>query len=211
MEKQPLILIGGGGHCKSVIDVVSLCGRYEIVGVLDVASQVGQQVLGHTIVGTDEDIPAFCAKGAHFLITLGQIKSSKVRESIAGKIEAAGGQLATVVSPLARVSPWASIGAGTVVMHHAIANAECVIGRHCIINNGALVEHEANVGDFCHVSTRAVLNGNVQVGRGAFIGSASVVIQGASVGDHATVGAGSVVVKSVPNHTIVIGNPARQI
>lgn len=37
---RPLILIGGGGHCKSVIDVAESAG-YTILGILDMPEMLG--------------------------------------------------------------------------------------------------------------------------------------------------------------------------
>lgn len=209
--KTPLILIGGGGHCKSVIDVIESTEQYEIVGILDKPELVGQDILGYKVIGSDDDIAKFHEKGASFLITVGQIKSCTVRIKIATKIAHLGGSLATVVSPFARVSPWASLGKGVVVMHHALVNASAVVKDHCIINNGALVEHDAYVDEFCHVSTHAVLNGNVSLGKGCFIGSNSVIAHGVKLMSNAVVGAGSVVIRNVDQNIIVIGNPAREI
>jgi UDP-2-acetamido-3-amino-2,3-dideoxy-glucuronate N-acetyltransferase len=45
---------------------------------------------------------------------------------------------------------------------------------------------------------------------GASVGAGSVVLPGVTIGCFAMVGAGSVVTRSVPDHAIVFGNPARQ-
>jgi FlaA1/EpsC-like NDP-sugar epimerase len=45
MSKEKIILVGGGGHCRSVIDVIETENRYEIVGILDKPELVGQTFL----------------------------------------------------------------------------------------------------------------------------------------------------------------------
>lgn len=42
---KPIILIGGGGHCKSVIEAAESSGR-AIAGILDMAENVGHEILG---------------------------------------------------------------------------------------------------------------------------------------------------------------------
>ena len=101
MDKKPLILVGGGGHCKSVIDVAESAG-YTILGILDKPEEVGKKVLNYKIIGTDDDIPQYVDK-AEFVITVGQIKSSAIRKKIAERIEAAGGKLATIIASDATV------------------------------------------------------------------------------------------------------------
>lgn len=193
MNQKSLILIGGGGHCKSVIDVAESVG-YTILGILDKPELVGNKVLDYEIIGTDDDIPQYVDK-AEFLITVGQIKSPAIRQKLALLVMRAGGKFATIIAKDAYVSKYATIGAGTVVMHKAVLNADACIGEHCIINTMANIEHEVQIGGFCHVSTGVMINGNCVIGDEVFIGSGSVLYNGISVIDNAIIPAGSVVRK----------------
>lgn len=206
MEKKNLILVGGGGHCKSVIDVAESAG-YNILGILDMPEEVGKSVLGYKVVGTDDDIPQFVDK-AEFIITVGFIKNPAIRIRISEKIKNAGGRLATIVASTARVSKYAEVGEGTVVMHQAFVNAGAKIGRNCIINTFSNIEHDAQVGDQCHISTGTMVNGDCKIGERVFVGSQSVLANGISIGDDIIVGAGSLVRKSMSVKGIYSGNPA---
>lgn len=193
MNEKQLILLGGGGHCKSVIDVAESAG-YTILGILDKPELVGTRILDYEIIGTDDDILQYVDK-AEFLITVGQIKSPATRQKLAALVEQAGGRFATVIANDAYVSKYAKIGTGTVVMHKAVLNADACIGEHCIINTMANIEHEVQIGGFCHVSTGVMVNGNCVIGDEVFIGSGSVLYNGISVIDNAIIPAGSVVRK----------------
>lgn len=211
MSKQPIILVGGGGHCISCIDVIEETDLYEIVGILDQPEKKGSNVLGYTVIGTDDDIPSFIAKCPNFLITVGQIKSSRIRQNIFEKIKNAGGQLPVIISPTAHVSRYATLAEGTIVMHQAFVNAGASIGKACILNSKALIEHEATVGDFCHISTASCINGQVTIGASCFIGSNTVVGNNLAIVDNSIVAAGSQVLKSLEKSGIYIGNPLRKI
>lgn len=211
MTKPTLILVGGGGHCRSVIDVIEAEGKWSIGGVLDREELVGQVVLGHRIIGTDAMIPELADLGHHFLITAGQVKDPGLRMRLHGLVEKAGGSLATVVSPLARSATGAVLGVGTVVCHFAVVNSDAQVGMNCIVNTGALVEHDARVGDHCHIATGAIVNGGCVVGARSFIGSRAVLVQAARVGENCVVGAGAVVLKDVGNAATVVGQPAREL
>lgn len=206
MNQKNLILIGGGGHCKSVIDVAESAG-YNILGILDMPEDIGKSVLDYKIIGTDDDIPQFADK-AEFIITVGFIKNPDIRMRIFDKVREAGGKLATVISSTAHVSRYASIGEGTVVMHQAVVNAGAKIGENCIINTFCNIEHDAVIGDQCHISTGAMVNGDCKVGKLCFIGSQSVLANGISICDDVIVGAGSLVRKNILKPGIYSGNPA---
>lgn len=193
MKQKPLILLGGGGHCKSVIDVAESAG-YTILGILDKTELVGTKVLDYEIIGTDDDIPQYVDK-AEFLIAVGQIKSPAIRKKLALLVMRAGGKFATIIANDAYVSKYATIGAGTVVMHKAVVNADACIGEHCIINTMANIEHEVQIDGFCHVSTGVMVNGNCVIGDEVFIGSGSVLYNGISVIDSTIIPAGSIVRK----------------
>lgn len=192
---KDLILVGGGGHCKSVMDVAESAG-FHILGVLDRPEFVGKDVLDYSVIGTDDDIPKYVSK-AEFVVTVGFIKNPDIRIRLFNQIKSVGGTLATIVASTAYVSKYAQLGEGSVVMHKAFVNADCKIGSNTIINTLANVEHDCVVGDNVHISTGVMLNGGCSVGNNVFIGSRSVVANCVSVCDNVIVGAGSLVRKTI--------------
>lgn len=188
-----LILIGGGGHCKSCIDVIESTKSFDIVGVLDTKEKIGQKVLNYEIIGGDEDIERYVNEGYSFLITIGQIKTADLRVKIFENIKALNAKIATIVSPLAYVSKHAEISEGTIVLHHAIINAGAKVGKNCIINTKSLIEHDAVVKDHCHISTGAIVNGESVINEKSFIGSNSTVVQCISVSAGSFINAGKLV------------------
>ena len=205
--KRPLILIGGGGHCKSVIEVAESAG-YEIKGILDMPDEVGKEVLsGHKVIGTDDEIPQYVEE-CDFVITVGFIKNPAIRIKLYNKVKAAGGRLATIIASTAHVSKYAELGEGTVIMHQAFVNAGAKIGDNCIINTFVNIEHDAEVGNQCHISTGTMVNGECKIGENCFIGSQSVCANCIEIASDIIVGAGSVVRKSIRVKGIYAGNPA---
>ena len=206
MMKKPLILVGGGGHCKSVLEAVESAG-YRVLGVLDMPENVGKEVLSTKVIGTDDDIPAYVDK-AEFVITVGFIKDPSIRIRLYNKIKEAGGKLATVIASTSYVSKYAEIGEGTVVLHQAFVNAGAKVGKNVILNTATNIEHDAVIGDHCHISTGTMVNGECIVGECCFIGSQSVLANCITVGDDIIVSAGSFVRKSIIEKGIYAGNPA---
>ena len=180
--KEKIILIGGGGHCKSCIDVIEQEGSFNIAGVVEQPAHIEvDNILGYPILGTDDDLSDLKKKYDYALITVGQIKSPKTRKHLYERLLELGFELPVIVSPLAYVSSHAQISQGTIVMHHALVNAGAKVGFNVIINTKALVEHDATVEDHSHIATGAIVNGGVTIGRGSFFGSAAVSKQYVSI------------------------------
>ena len=193
--KEKIILIGGGGHCKSCIDVIEQEGSFIIAGIVDLHEKKQQTVLGYPVIGTDADLAELIKTFPNVLITLGQIKSPARRIERFDDLIQMGTRFPVIQSPLAYVSPHAQVAEGTIVMHHALINAGAKIGRNCIINTKALVEHDAFIEDHCHISTGAVVNGGVTVGRGSFFGSGAISKEYTSIPANSFIKANSLIPK----------------
>lgn len=191
-NKPEIILVGGGGHCKAAIDVIEQENKYEIKGVLD-PKPADPEILGYPVLGGDDLIASLVHSNRYFLITVGQIKSSALRQKLAALLNKHNALQATVVSPLAYVSQHAKIGKGTIVMHKSMVNASGQVGEHCIINTMANIEHDAVIEDFCHVSTSATVNGSSTVQMGSFIGSHAVLSNNITVKAASVISAGEFV------------------
>tara|TARA_B100001057_G_scaffold497664_2_gene602411 strand:- start:225 stop:803 length:579 start_codon:yes stop_codon:yes gene_type:complete len=168
---KKIILIGGGGHCKSVIDVIEQEKKYKISGIVDRPEFLGTNILGYKVIGNDLDLESFSKQFKYALITVGQIKSAKLRIKLFKLTKKAGFILPSIISPNSYVSKHSKIGNGSIVMHHAIVNANTSIGDNCIVNSKALIEHDCSISNHCHISTNATINGGVKIGSECFIGS----------------------------------------
>jgi UDP-perosamine 4-acetyltransferase len=200
-----LLLVGGGGHAKVVIDVARACG-FEVAGFLDPdpdAPPIGEA----RRLGGDEAAPALLAQGlSHAFVALGD---NRLRRKIGERLKAQGFTLATLVHPSAIVSPSAEIGAGVVVMPQAVVNAAARIGDHVIVNTGAVVEHDCVLGAGAHVAPRSAMGGCCAIGEEAFFGLGASARPQSRVGARATVGVGAVVIGEVAEDAVVVGAPAR--
>ena len=190
---KDIVLIGGGGHCKAVIDVIEQEGLFNIVGIIDKPESLGKNVLGYPIIGNDSELNILVKRCKNTLITIGQIRSPLPRINLFDTVLKLGFTLPSIVSPRAYVSQHASIGMGSIIMHDAIVNAGAKIGDNCIINTKSIIEHGSNIGNHCHISTNAVINGDVVVGNGSFIGSGAISKEGIRIGDNYFAKAGSVI------------------
>lgn len=200
-----IVLVGGGGHCASCIDVIEQEGRFQVAGIIDLTNKVGETQLGYPIIGDDSDLPQLTETYSHFLITLGQIETPQRRIAIYEQLQQLGAQLPTVVSPRAYISRHANVGPGTIVMHNALINAGANIGVNCIVNSCCLIEHDAEIGNHCHISTNSTINGGTQIADGTFVGSGAVIRDNIRVGSYSLIGGGVNVMGDIPDKTIYTG------
>lgn len=200
-----LYLLGAGGHCRSVIDVIETIGGHTITGIIGQADEVGTEIMGYSVCGSDADLEKFVSPGSSAFVTVGQIKSAELRQALFEKLLNLDIDIPVLISPHAHLSAHSDVRVGTILMHGSVVNSCAEIGNNCIINSMALVEHDVRVGDHSHIATRTTLNGGVRVGSSCFIGSGSIVKEGVSIGDSVVIGAGSLVLKDVPAESFVTG------
>ena len=200
MNKK-IMIIGGGGHAKVIIDCIRAAGD-KPEGILDDRITPGTTVLGVPVLGRTDRWKEYAQHD--FVIAIGH---NGVRARIAESMQV---NWYCPVHPQAVVSEYAVLGQGTVVMPGAVVNAGARVGAHCIVNTGSVVEHDCELGDYVHISPKAALGGTVTVGMGSHIGIGAAVRNNISVCGSCVIGAGTVVVKDITEPGTYIGVPARK-
>lgn len=201
--RHTVLVVGGGGHGRSVIDTMQRSNLYEIVGIVD--RDPAAAICGYSVIGGDDDLERLRLHSDAAAIGIGFMGGRSRRHILGERLERLGYELPPIVDPSAICAQTSVLGPGTFVGKCAIVNAFANVGRFAIVNSGAVVEHDCRVGDGAHVSVHATLCGGVSVGTDAFIGAGSVVIQGVTVGAGAIIGAGSVILSNVVAGTKIVG------
>lgn len=208
---KKIVLIGAGGHCKVIIDIINYNKEFEIVGIVDKENNKKEKILGIPVIGTDFILKDLYNKGVEYaFICLGALNNMSLRDKIMNNLKKIGFKFPVLIHGDATVSKYSYIGEGTCVMAKAVINAGAQIGINSIINTCAIIEHDCNIGRNCHISPNCVLGGEVNIGRCTHIGIGSTIINGINMGENITIGAGSVVVKDIKqNNILAFGNPAK--
>jgi len=187
MAKPRLLVVGAGGHGRSVAETAELSGQFEVVGFLDDSLPAGETVLTHPVLGPVASMAHHRAVANQAIVAIG---NNAVREKLMQQLAEAGFDLATVVHPRAIVSPSAVLGAGSAVMAGAIVGTEARLGVGSIVNCGAVVDHHATVEDFGHLGVNASMAGGTVLGRGAWMQASSALGYGVKVPDGVTLAPG---------------------
>lgn len=209
---ETIIIVGASGHAKVVIDLVEREGRFSIAGLVDRSRAVGELVLGHPVIGREEDLPALVVSrglgGA--LIAIGD---NFVRCQVAERLRVAVPELplVTAVHPRATIAKDVELGEGTVVMAGVCVNPSARVGRLCILNTRSSLDHDSVMEEGASLAPGVVTGGNCRIGRGAAVGIGAVVLHGVEIGEQTVIGAGSVVARAIQSRVVAYGTPARVI
>ena len=195
-----LVLIGGGGHCLSCIDVIENLKTFKIIGVVD--NKVNK-LINYPFFLDDKNIDSIRKSTNYAFVTVGQIKDPNKRIQIFSELKKLKFKIPIIISKTSYLSKKVKIDEGTIILNYASINAYSEIGCNCIINTGAIIEHESTIGNNCHISTGAILNGNVNIGDNSFIGSNTVIKEGVKIGKNCIIGAGLFLKKNVKDFEIV--------
>ena len=207
---QKIVIIGGGGHAKVLIEIIKLLGQYNIIGILDSQFATGTSIAGIPVLGKDDLMSNLYANGVkNACIAVGSIKDNSKRKFLYEKVKQIGFQVPALAHPYSIISKDTIISEGVQVTAGAIIQKGSTIGSNSIINTGAIIEHDCVIGKHVHVCPGVVISGDCVIGDSAFIGAGSVVIQGLKIGENSIVGAGAVVNSNVAGSNRVMGIPAR--
>ena len=210
MENR-ILLIGGGGNCRSIVDVLLENELYDTIGIVD-KQKVDMSSLSKKIVyaGTDDDLETLfkCGWNKAF-VSLGSVGDTLIREHLYNVVKRIGFCLPNIISKSAIVSNYCCTGEGVFVGKGAVLNINASIGDCCIINTNSIIEHDCVVGSFSHISPGAILCGGVSIGSNSHIGAGSVIKQGLTIGNDVLVGMGSVVTHDLDGNAVYYGNPCR--
>ncbi len=198
---KQIVLVGAGGHAMACIDVIEKMESFELIGLIGTNSEVGKEVLGYEVIGSDEILPTLRLKISYAFVGVGQITSVITRMKIFANLKNLGFELPVLISPEAYISSHSKIGDGTVIHHGARVGPGSRIGMNCIVNTNAIIEHGAKMGDNCHLATGAIINGDAIIGSETFIGSGAIIRNNISVGSKSIIAMGSQIFDSLPDNS----------
>ena len=189
--KEKIVLIGGGGHCRVIIDAIVNSGGYDVEGIVDPKLETDSKILGFPVLGDDDILLDLYKNGVrNAFVSVGSIGNCELRKILYKEIKNIGFNMPVVVHPKAVVARDVKIGEGTFVAASATVNPGTKIGKNVIINTSSSIDHDCVIGDFVHIAPGAILSGGIRVGSQTHIGTGANVIQCINIGKKCMIGAG---------------------
>lgn len=199
------IIIGGGGHARSL---VAMAPEYlRPLAYVDPKDDLPLDWLG------DDDMFLTDSFFTDEPLIIGYVAPASCSMAPRRRIinRYAGRRFTSIIAHDAIVEPDSVIGAGTMIFHRATVNTGVFMGDHVIVNTGAIIEHDTIVGSNTVIGPGAILAGGVTVGSDVYIGAGACLRNGITVCDGAIVGMGAIVVHDITEPGVYVGNPARKI
>lgn len=199
-----VLLYGGGGHAKTIIDLLRQTRDFQIAGIVADPVPKDSNVLGVPVLGPGELLASLYDRGLRLIVNaVGGIERPRVRAEIFERLAKLGYQFPVIVHRTAVVEPSASIAAGAQIFAMAFIGSAAVLGAGAIVNTGAIVSHDCVLGDYAQLTPGVLLAGHVKVGVGALVGMGVTTQVNVSIGEWARIGNGARIHGDVPPHTIV--------
>lgn len=173
-----LLIIGAGGHGRSVAEAAIASEIYDVVGFIDDGTQTNHKILGYEVLGNTQQLTDYLSYAECVIVAIG---NNTLREQLSEKVIAVGFKLITIIHPSAIVSPHAVIGQGCAIMAGSIIGTSANLGVGVIVNCGAIVDHDTQVHDYAHLGINTSMAGNTILGRKAWMQAGSALGYGAKL------------------------------
>jgi sugar O-acyltransferase (sialic acid O-acetyltransferase NeuD family) len=210
--KNKLLLVGGGGHCKSIIDSIINHKVWSDIKIIDLGIEKGTLIDSIEVIGKDDDLLELYKSGyTHAFVSLGSVGNTDKRKKIFNFLKKIGFVIPIIIDSTSIISKFSYIGEGSYIGKKVIINSNVTLGICSIINTGAIVEHDCEIGDFVHVAPGSVISGTVKIGSNTHIGTNSTIKNNVIIGKDTIIGVGSVVVNNIASNVIAFGNPCREV
>lgn len=210
---KQVVIIGSGGHGREVAEILQHqaehSGDIVLQGFIDESKERHGQLIDNLPVLGDwswfetvnkQEIAVICAIGTPAIAKL------LVQRALALNLA-----FANAISPLAYISPRATLGQGIVIFPRVVINTGASIGSYSTLNLATTVSHDTKIGEYCNINPGVHLAGNVTIGDGCYIGMGTTVIQGKAIGAGTITGAGAVVHRDLPTNVTAVGVPVKVI
>lgn len=205
MLKDKISIIGAGGHCRPLLDVLLEKFKKKNLSIydLDFKKRTKELILGIKIQG---GISKLKKKTFPFLAIGNNYKREAIYNSLKIKYN-----LKNLISKTSKISNFVKLGKANFINKGVFIGTDVKIGNNNIINTEAIVEHETIIKDHSHIGPKTIIGGRAKIGKRVFLGLGTRVLHRVEICDDCTIGAGSVVTENIVHPGTYVGAPARKV
>lgn len=214
--KKRLIIVGGHGSGEIAMSVFEAANQiskeFIIEGYLNDIRNPGEYFGKYKVLGSSEQLIDFVNKGYYIHYTLHfNAKNKRERVEKFNSLKIPFESHASAIHPLAYINPSTKIGRGVLMLPFSATSFGPQIGNFIHIYTNGFIGHDSVIEDFTTIAAHSIVGGRVIVKKGAHVGLNASIREDITIGEYSVIGMGSVVTKDVKKHSVVAGNPAKEI
>lgn len=203
-KESDVIIIGGKGGAKMVIDAIRSTGDWNIQGIIDNNISPGELVMDIPVLGGEyllEDV--LNAGFTKIILSFSTLQNLKSRNEIYQNFKKRGFEFPNIIHQKATIEPSVNMGEGNIVLASAMIGSEVELGSVNYINTGALICHEAKIGDNNHFAPNSVIAGRVKIADNVLVGMCTTTFYDISIGSNSILNNGTNIIKNIPSNSII--------
>jgi acetyltransferase EpsM len=203
-DPTQVIIYGGGGLSKMVIEHVRVVSAFQIVGIIDDQIPIGTDIIGCKVIGGENKLAQLYKEGIRTAFnSVGGIGNFSVRLKVFQTLAKAGFNCPVLVHPTAHIDPSAILEQGVLVLAQSYVSGNARIGMGSLINNSVVVSHDNILGSCTNLSPGAMLAGDVILEDFVQVGMNATINIGVRVGTRSIIGNSATIKADVPADTRV--------
>lgn len=208
--KDKIIIVGGGGHAKIIVDIISKLNKYEIEGIVEKNQNFDNSLNEYPFYYGDEYLQYFYKKGIkNAVLGVGGFKDNKVRKKLFNHMSSIGFKIENIIDPTAIISKSIKIGTGNTIFPGVVINTGVNIADNVIIATGTTIDHDTRIDNHVLVSAGVTIGGYCHIEEGSLIALGANIVSGVRIGNNSLIAAGSTVVNNIKENSKVYGIPAK--
>jgi UDP-N-acetylbacillosamine N-acetyltransferase len=195
-----LVIFGCGGHSRSVADIFLADNPDATLIFVDPNAGLGEKRYGFPV------LKEITLSNMSYFYAIGDNRDRKKKFEEIGE-----GNLVSVISVKAHVSPESTVESGCFIGNFCHIGPEAEVGKNTIINSGAIIEHETRIGRHSHICPNATVAGRSNIADLVFVGTGATIGNSVTICSDVIIGAGATVIKDIKEPGTYVGSPARKI
>lgn len=207
-DKKPqnyddLIIIGGRGGAKMVIEAIQSSSHHSIKGIIDDQLNKGDSVMGYPILGGEKEVFQLRDEGfRNIVLSFSSLTNLQYREERYQFFKKEGFRFPNVIHHRATIEPSVSLGEGNIILANSMVGSEVSLGNVNYVNTGAMICHESVISSNNHFAPNSVIAGRVKVGNNNLVGMCVTTYFEVEIGNYNVINNGYNVVKNIKNNEI---------
>lgn len=170
--KPVLLILGAGGHGRSVAESAELSGEWADIIFADDSWPSKEKVSKFKIVSNISKIKFLDKSGVLAITAVG---NNQLRNQWNKQLMELGIPLATIIHPNTIISPTAVIGHGVAIMAGCVVGTHSQIGNGVILNMGTLLDHDVFVDEYAHLSVGVKVAGGKEISQYSFLEVGTII------------------------------------